>query len=152
MQRTLDLIKTSSVPATVLRLAARGALAVPAMEMVEIMVYLATHSEDYGDQCTRTLTEWDEAASIKIAANPGAPKEILDYWTNPQNLRSALLPSLVENSYISEAALEKVARAVSGTSLDVLLDCSDASGDQSDRRQSESQRCTKGESSRDVAR
>ena len=70
MQRTLDLIKTASVPATVLRLAARGALAVPPMEMVEIMVYLATHSEDYGHQCTRTLMEWDEAASFKVAANP----------------------------------------------------------------------------------
>jgi hypothetical protein len=122
MQRTLDLIKTASVPATVLRLAARGALAVPAMEMVEIMVYLATHSEDYGDQCTRTLMEWDEAASIKVAGNPDAPKEILDYWINPQNLRSGLLPALIENPYVSEAALEKIARAVSGASLDVLLD------------------------------
>jgi hypothetical protein len=122
MQRTLDLIKAASVPATVLRLAARGALAVPPMEMVEIMVYLATNSEDYGDQCTRTLMEWSEAASIQVAANPDAPREVLDYWINPQNLRTGLLPALIENPHISETALEKVARAVSGASLDVLLD------------------------------
>jgi len=121
MQRTIDLIRASSAPATVVRLAARGALAVPAAETVEILVYLAQHNQTFGQQATLTLAGWDENASKIIAANPATTKEVLDYWIHPQNLRPALLPMLIENPAVPDGALEKVARAVSGESLEVLL-------------------------------
>ena len=43
MARMIDLIKQSAVPANVMRSAARGALALSAAEMVEILVYLTTN-------------------------------------------------------------------------------------------------------------
>src|SRR5271168_1190157 len=108
MQRTIDLIRASSAPATVVRLAARGALAVPAAETVEILVYLAQHNQTFGQQATLTLAGWDENASKIIAANPATTKEVLDYWIHPQNLRPALLPMLIENPAVPDGALEKV--------------------------------------------
>lgn len=121
-QRTIDLIRASAAPATVFRMAARGALAVPPAETIEILVYLAQHNKQFGEQAAMTLAGWDEAASKKVAADPATAKEVLEYFINPQNLRPALLPDLIENPSISEAALEKVARAVTGASLDALID------------------------------
>lgn len=120
-QRTIDLIRTSAAPATVFRMAARGALAVPPSEALEILVYLARHNKQFGEQAAMTLAGWDEAASIKVVGDAATPKEVLDYFINPQNLRPALLPTLIENLSVSDEALEKVARAVSGASLDMLL-------------------------------
>jgi len=121
-QRTIDLIRASAAPATVFRMAARGALAVPPSEALEILVYLAKHNKQFGEQAAMTLAGWDEAASKKVVADPATPKEVLDYFINPQNLRSALLPELIENASISEEALERVARAVTGASLDALIE------------------------------
>jgi hypothetical protein len=120
-QRTIDLIRASAAPATVFRMAARGALAVPPVEALEILVYLAQHNKQFGEQAAMTLAGWDEAASIKVVGDPATPKEVLDYFIHPQNLRPALLPTLIENLSVSEEALEKVARAVTGASLDMLL-------------------------------
>jgi len=120
-QRTIDLIRASAAPATVFRMAARGALAVPPVETIEILVYLAQHNKQFREQAAMTLAGWDEAASTKVMADPATPKEVLDYFIHPQNLRPALLPMLIENPSVSEHALEKVARAVTGASLDMLL-------------------------------
>lgn len=120
-QRTIDLIRASAAPATVFRMAARGALAVPPAETIEILVYLAQHNKQFGEQAAMTLAGWDEAASIKVVADPATPKEVLDYLVHPQNLRPALLPVLVQNPSVTEQALERVARAVTGASLDTLL-------------------------------
>ncbi len=119
--RMIDQIRTSSAPATLVRMAARGALAVPAVETIEILVYLAKHNENFSQQATLTLAGWDENASKKVAADPAAPKEILDYWTHPQNLRPGLLGALASNPSVSEGTLEKLVRTVSGEPLDVLL-------------------------------
>ncbi len=119
--RMIDQIRTSSAPATLVRMAARGALAVPAVETIEILVYLAKHNENFSQQATLTLAGWDENASKKVVADPAAPKEILDYWTHPQNLRPGLLGALASNPSVSEETLEKLVRTVSGEPLDVLL-------------------------------
>ena len=42
MSKMIDLIRQSAVPANVMRSASKGALAVPADEMVEILVHLTT--------------------------------------------------------------------------------------------------------------
>ncbi len=119
--RTIDLIRTASAPATVMRLAARGALAVPGAETLEILVYLAKHNQTFGPQAAMTLAGWDENVSKVVAADPATSAEVLEYLTHPQNVRPALLPALVENPSVNETALEQIARAVSGDSLDVLL-------------------------------
>lgn len=105
MSRMIDLVRTSAVPANLMQAAARGALSVPADEMVEILVYLATHNKVFGQLARMTLAGWDEKSCLVIAANQQTPQEVLDYWTATENLRPNLLPVLLENPAVSNARL-----------------------------------------------
>jgi hypothetical protein len=109
MRRMIDMIRSSSVSATVMQAAARGALAVPAVEMMEILVYLANHNKVFGQQARMTLAGWDEKASRETAGNPQAPAEVLDYLIAPENLRPRLLPALLENSAVADSKLIEMA-------------------------------------------
>jgi len=105
----LDLIRTSSVPATLMQAAARGALSVPPEEMIEIMVHLANHNKVFGQRARMTLAGWDEKSSLAAAANPNTPQEVLDYLTALENLRPRLLSALIENPSVSESTLTVMA-------------------------------------------
>jgi hypothetical protein len=105
----LDLIRTSSVPATLMQAAARGALSVPPEEMMEIMVHLANHNKVFGQQARMTLAGWDEKSSLAAAANPNTPLEVLDYLTALENLRPRLLSALIENPTVSDSTLTVMA-------------------------------------------
>ena len=61
MPRMIDLMKESAVPANVMRSACKGALALPAAEMIEVLVYLAS-TPLFGEEARLTLAGWDEAA------------------------------------------------------------------------------------------
>jgi hypothetical protein len=93
--------------------AARGSLAVPADEMVEILVYLAVHHKLFGEQSRLTLAGWDEKSSREVAANPNTSGDVLGYLASSENLRISLLPQLAENPSVSEESLD--ALAVSGS-------------------------------------
>lgn len=97
MSRMIDLIRASSVPANLMQAAARGALSVPASEMIEILVYLALHNKVFGQQARMTLAGWDEKSSLAAAADPTTSPEVLEYLINPENLRPHLLRPLLEN-------------------------------------------------------
>jgi hypothetical protein len=113
MPRMIELIRSSSVPATLMQAAARGALSVPPGEMIEILVYLANHNKIFGQQARMTLASWEEKSSLEAAANPNTPQEVLDYLIAHENLRPRLLPALLDNSAISDATL--VALATNGS-------------------------------------
>jgi hypothetical protein len=113
MSRMIELIRSSSVPATLMQAAARGALSVPPAEMIEILVHLANHNKIFGQQARLTLAAWEEKSSLEAAANPDTPQEVLDYLVAHENLRPRLLPALLENPAISDATL--VALAASGS-------------------------------------
>ncbi len=55
MPRMLDLIRDSELPSNLMQSAARGALAVPPGETIEILVYLAIHHKLFGEQARLTL-------------------------------------------------------------------------------------------------
>jgi hypothetical protein len=105
MSRMIDLVRTSAVPANLMQAAARGALSVPSDEMVEILVYLATHNKVFGQLARMTLAGWDEKSCLQVAASPQTPQEVLDYWIANDNIRPNLLPALIENPAISDAKL-----------------------------------------------
>lgn len=105
----IDLIRTSSVPATLMQAAARGALSVPPEEMIEILVHLANHNKLFGQQARMTLAGWDEKSSLAAAANPDTPPEVLDYLSALENLRPHLLPVLLENPSVSDSILTVMA-------------------------------------------
>ena len=113
MRRTIDMIRSSSVSATVVQAAARGALAVPGVEMIEILVYLANHNKVFGQQARMTLAGWEWKSSLEAASNSATPQEVLDYLIAAENLRPPLLPALLDNPSVSEITL--LAMAVSGS-------------------------------------
>jgi hypothetical protein len=121
MPTMLHLIRASAVPANLLQSAARGALSVPQGEMIEILVYLATHTSTFAEQAKLTLANWDPAASHEAAGNPATPKEVLDYWVAPQNFRPTLLSALLDNPSVGEEALAVLAGSISRDLVDTLL-------------------------------
>ncbi|HTC79098.1 MAG TPA: hypothetical protein VK657_10805, partial [Terriglobales bacterium] len=116
----IELIRQSAVPANTMRTAARGALELPAGEMIEILVYL-TSTAIFGEQAKMTLASWDEASAIKVAGDPQTPWEVLAYMVAPQNLRPKLAPALLDNPSIREAALVEMAQNATRELISMML-------------------------------
>jgi len=116
----IELMRQSAVPANVMRSAARGALALPPPEMIEILVYLTTNPV-FAEQAKMTLAGWEEASSILVAGDPSTPKEVLDYLVDPQNRRPRLIPELIENPSVEEKHLLDMAQAESRELVDMML-------------------------------
>jgi hypothetical protein len=112
MSRMIDLIRQSAVPANLMRTAAKGALSLPASEMLEILVVLANHAL-FGEQARFTLAGWDEASALGVICNPQAPAEVLDYFSSPANLRPRLVAALLENPGVPVARLLDLATSTS---------------------------------------
>lgn len=121
MPRMIDLMEASAVPANIMQAAAKGALAMPEAETIEILVYLATHSQIFGEDARLTLAGWDEKSSRAVAADLNAPKAILNYMVAPGNVRPVLLPTLLENLSVSDESLALLAAAASREIVDLML-------------------------------
>jgi hypothetical protein len=104
MSRMVDLIKASAVPAPLMQVAARGALSLPAAEMLEVLVFL-THNPVFCNQAKLTLAGWEEKSARDVLSDPDAPAEVLAYFIAPDNIRPGLLPALLENPAVPEEAL-----------------------------------------------
>ena len=120
MPRMIELIRQSAVPANMMRTAAKGALAVPGDEMIEILVFLAGHAI-FGEQARMTLASWDEKSAMAVAANPATPWEVLEYMIAPANLRPKLVPALLENPTVREVRLQDMAQTASRELVDMML-------------------------------
>ncbi len=120
MARMIELMRQSAVPAHIMRSAALGSLSLPPAEMIEILVFLTT-SPIFGQQARMTLAGWDEAASLAVAADPTTPREVLEYMMAPQNQRPRLIPALLENPSVPEAALLEMAQADARELVEMLL-------------------------------
>ena len=121
MARLLELVRRSALPSHQMMTASKGALDAPAEEMVQILVYLAENNKIFGEQSRITLAGWDENSAKAIASNPATPKEVLDYWVSPRNLRPALFPLLLENPSVSQRKLGEIASTSKGEWIDVML-------------------------------
>src|SRR6266436_75592 len=128
MRRTIDMIRSSSVSATVIQAAARGALAVPGAEMIEILVYIANHNKVFGQQARMTLAGWDLKSSLEAAGNPATPREVLDYFVAPENLRPPLLPALLDNAGVARETLLRMATSGSREVVDAMRKSSRVQG------------------------
>jgi len=117
----IDLVRKSEVPSNLMYAAARGALAVPPAEAIDILVHLATHNKVFGDEARITLAGWDEKASIAAASDPSTSREVLEYLISPNNLRPPLLPALIENSSVPADLLIPLARDGTREVIAVLL-------------------------------
>ena len=121
MPRMIDLIRRSQFPSNLMHAAARGALAVPPGEMMEILVHLALHNKVFGEQARMTLAGWDERASQGVAADPRTSTEVLGYFIERKNLRPALLPMLLGNPSVSIEQLMELAQRGSREVVQTML-------------------------------
>lgn len=121
MSRMLELVRASALPFHQMTSASKGALHVPAPEMVQILVYLAEHNKIFGDPARLTLASWDEEESKKIAADPKTAKEVLDYWVASKNIRPVLFPILIENPSVLLSKLSQLAGELKGELVDVMI-------------------------------
>jgi hypothetical protein len=121
MERMIDQIRASKLPARMMQFAARGALSVPPDENLEILVYLARNNKIFGDLARITLAGWDEKASEAAAADPNTAREVLDYLIAPENVRPKLLPALLENPSVSETELARFAQSASPDNIAIIL-------------------------------
>jgi len=117
----IDLVRKSEVPSNLMYAAARGALAVPPAEAIEILVHLATHNKVFGDEARITLAGWDEKASIAAASDPSTSRDVLEYLISPNNLRPPLLPALIENPSVQAELLVPLAHDGTREVIEVLL-------------------------------
>jgi hypothetical protein len=121
MPRTIDQIRASKLPSHMMQFAARGALQVPPAENIEILVYLARNNKVFGELARMTLAGWDVKACLACASDPQTPREVLEYFISPDNLRPVLLPALLENPSVSEGELAKLAFSGHGETVAVML-------------------------------
>jgi hypothetical protein len=104
MPTMLEMIKASAVPANLMNAAAHGSLSMPAVETLEVLVYL-TQNKVFGKQAKLTLAAWDLEATQAAVTDPNLPPSILKYFISPENIRPKLLPGLIENPSVGEDAL-----------------------------------------------
>src|ERR1700745_3676509 len=121
MARMIDQIRASKLPSNMMQFAARGALQVPAAENIEIVVHLSRHNNVFGELARMTLAGWDDKACLAAASDPQTPREVLDYFISPDNLRPKLLPALLENPSVPESQLAKLAMSAMRDTLDIIL-------------------------------
>ena len=118
----IDLIRESAVPASIVQAAAKGELKIPEVDLLEILIYLVLHDQDYGDQARATLAEWDQESIRSAAANMQTPPEVLEYLASADNLQPALLMSLLGNPSVPELALLELAKSGPREAVVLLAD------------------------------
>lgn len=120
MARMVDMIRQAAVPPNLLRAAAKGALSVPASEMIEILVLL-TKNPVFAEQARMTLASWDEAACVAAASDPHTPAEVLEYMLDPCNRRSSLYAALLDNPSVPEVRLAEIAAGATREVVEQML-------------------------------
>lgn len=103
-----------------MRTASKGALPVPAEQMLEILVYL-TQNPVFAQDARMTLASFDLASALKIAASPKTAPEVLGYYWSQENRRPALMPALIENPAIAESLLMELAAEAPREIVTMLL-------------------------------
>ncbi|MFL6301489.1 MAG: hypothetical protein ACJ71N_12870 [Terriglobales bacterium] len=120
MARMIDLIRQSAVPSNVMRSASKGALTLPAGEILEILVYLTTNPV-FAKDAAMTLAGWDEKSCAQVLADPQTPFEVTNYFLDPKNRRPKLVPALLENPAVRESALMELAQTQSREIVEMML-------------------------------
>jgi hypothetical protein len=120
MTSIFEMIKRNAVPASVMRTAARGALPVPADQMLEILVYLAQNPV-FAQDARMTLASFDLNSTLSIVASPQTAPEVLGYYWTQENRRPALMPALIENPAITDSLLMELAAEAPREIVNMLL-------------------------------
>jgi hypothetical protein len=108
MARMVELIRDGAAPRSMMRRAARGELALPPEEAIEILMALSEDRE-LGAEAEQTLASWDEASLSAVASNAENPPELLRYLLQNQTQRAAVIAALCGNPALPMEELESAA-------------------------------------------
>jgi hypothetical protein len=108
MARMVELIREGAAPRSMMRRAARGELALPPDEAIEILMALSEDRE-LGAEAEQTLAGWDEASLSAVASNAENPPELLRYLLQNQTQRAAVIAALCGNPALPMEELESAA-------------------------------------------
>jgi hypothetical protein len=103
-----------------MRSAAKGALPIPAEEMLEVLVYLAQNPL-FGQEARMTLARWDAQSAMEVLRRLTASPDVLLYFWSEENRRPGLMPTLIENEAIPEELLMELAGSGSREMVAILL-------------------------------
>jgi hypothetical protein len=120
MASLLEQIKSNALPVNSMRSAAKGALPVPAEEMLEVLVYLSQNPL-FGQDARMTLAQWDAHSAMEVLGKDTAAPEVLLYYWQPENRRPVLMPTLIENQAIPDSLLMELADTGSRETVNMLL-------------------------------
>ncbi len=120
MPKMLELIQQSAVPANVMRTAAKGALDLPAPEMLEVLVHLAKHPL-FGEEARMTLASWEHKSALAVVSDTEAPKTVLTYFADPDHLRPDLFPALMDNLSVPDSAIAQMAEKGLRSTVEALI-------------------------------
>ena len=105
MPRMIDLVRAKALPAALVQSMAKGAIALPPREVLEILVYLANNNAEVQDQAKKTLAGWNEKQIQMVVADPKAPKEVVEYFAaKPTPAKSAAVEAPKVEAPKAEAA------------------------------------------------
>jgi hypothetical protein len=103
----IDLVRASALPNTLVQSMAKGAIALPPREVIEILVYLATHNPDVKEAAQKTLAGWNETQLRTIIADPKVPREVAKYFDKPMAVVPApSVTTMVDNTPSAGPELE----------------------------------------------
>jgi hypothetical protein len=108
MARMVELIREGAAPRSMMRRAARGELALPPDEAIEILMALSGDRE-LGAEAEQTLAGWEEASLSAVASNPQTPPELLCYLLRNQTQRPEVMAALCGNPALPLEELEAAA-------------------------------------------
>jgi hypothetical protein len=101
----IDLIRAKVLPSALVQSMARGAIALPPREVIEILVYLANHNPEVQDQAKKTLTGWNEKQIQMVVVDPKAPKEVVEYFAKQA---PALKPVVAVKAVVESIKVENI--------------------------------------------
>ncbi len=120
MSKMLELIRQSAVPVNVMRSAAKGALDLPPVEMLEVLVHLSKH-DLFGEDARMTLAAWDHKSALAVVSDPAAPRNVLTYFADPDHLRPDLFPALMDNPSVPDSAIAEMAEKGLRSTVEALM-------------------------------
>jgi len=121
MSTLLEKFREGTVPRNVLHAAARGELALPPGEMLEILVLLRTHAEA-GGEAQRALADWDQDSVVTVCCSKEASPDLLRYFLASRSHAPDVVKAAAGNINLPEETLRHVAASSPMHMLGTLLD------------------------------
>ena len=117
----LKLFLTETPPTQIRMAAARGALPLPADEMLQILVHLLGDAEsDVAAQAESTLQTWPEDSVVTQLKSPSCTGQVMEYFA-VNSTSSRVLEAIILNSSAQGPTIANLASKVSAPLLEAIL-------------------------------